>query len=214
MTNRTRIGLGVILLLMIVSFCAGRCSKTCKTQTLNIPVVIPEKRGEFQSPSVLVPIESKEITKIVYHDSIITVPTVNQDLMDKYISTLEENDKLKNIQQYADAIRINKYKQTYEDPNIKIDIEAETEGKLLSLKPNYVWKSQKINVPIEIPQPKERVFSMNIGAGLNTTKQLDKLEPTVNLDLVNKKGNTLSIGYGTEGTISANYKIKLFDIKK
>lgn len=211
MSNKTRLGLVITVLLFGVFFLLGRCSKTCRTQTLNIPVVIPEKRDSFPTKGDLVPIETKEITKILYKDSIITVPTVNQDLVDKYLQTKEELDKLK---LYTEAIKINNYETKFDNKDLELTIKSKTEGKLLEITPSYVIKQQNINVPVEIPKPKERVFSMNVGAQITATKDLAKFDPSVKVDLVNKKGHILTGSYSLDGVIGVGYSVNLFDIKK
>jgi len=201
----------VILGIIIIIFCLGRCSKKCEITKINVPVTIPAKDGSFESPQVLVPIESKEITKILYKDSLIYVPTVNSDLMDKYIQTQEELDKLK---LYADAIKINNYKQTFNNDDLELTIEAKTEGKLLNLKPSYTIKSKSLTLPIDIPKPKSQVFAMNVGASIQTTKDLSKLDPAVNLQLINKKGSIIGASYSVDGVIGISYTIPLFKINK
>jgi len=211
MSDKSKYFIGIIILLFIAFFFIGRCSKRCEVQELKIPVVIPAKSGSFKSPNILVPINTKEVTKIVYLDSTIFVPTVNQELVDKYLQTKSELDKL---QQYTEAIRINNYETVFDNKDVKLTIRAKTEGKLLELIPEYTIKKFDTLVSAIVPKPKEKVFSLNIGAGLNTTKTFDKLEPTVNVDLVNKKGSILKASYGTEGTISVGYTFTLFSVKK
>lgn len=211
MNKKTNIGIAVIIGLIILSFIVGRCTKDCSSKTINVPVTVPEKKGEFDTKDTtqLVPIQTREISKIVYNDSIIYVPTVNQHLVDKYLQTKDELDKLK---LYTDAIKINSYETVFDNNDLKLIVKAKTEGKLLELKPIYTIKEQTLNV--EVPKPKEKIFSLNVGAGLTTTKQLDKLDPSVHLDLINKKGNILSASYSVDGVIGVKYSIPLFSIKK
>lgn len=212
MNNKTNIGIGVIILLLILSFFVGRCTKNSDTKIIETKVTVPEKQGSFKSDStILVPIQTKEVSKIIYKDSILYVPTINQDLVDKYLSTQEELDKLK---LYTDAVKINKYETVFDNKDLKLTIRSKTEGKLLELNPEYIIKEQTVPISVEIPKPKEKIFSLNIGAGFNTTKDLAKIDPSIHLDFVNKKGNILSTSYSVDGVIGVKYSIPLFSIKK
>jgi len=210
MSNKSKYFIGIIILLFIACFFMGRCSKRCEIQEVKIPVIIPAKSGSFKSPQILVPINTKEVTKIVYLDSTIFVPTLNQELVDKYIETKSELDKL---QQYTEAVRINSYETVFDNKDVKLTIKTKTEGKLLELIPEYTVKKLDTLISATIPKPKEKVFSMNIGAGLQTTKDLNKLDPTVNLDFVNKKGYIIGGSYSINGVISVKATIPLFSIK-
>lgn len=209
---------GIIIILGLF-FTIGYCSRKCETEVKTITVTVPEKKGSFESPKVLTPESSTIKTIIKFRDTIISVPQVNEELLNKYLALENENDLIKRdndrLKLYTDAIKINKYKVPFEDDNIKLEIEAETEGKLITLKPaNYLIKSQNVKVDIDLPKPKEKVFSMNIGAGLTTTKQLDKLDPSIHLEMVNKKGNIIGASYSIDGVIGVKYTIPLFSIKK
>ena len=214
MKTNPRLIIGIVVGLIIASFFLGRCSRIRPIQEIEMPVIVPAKSGEFKSPDILVPIETKEVTKILYKDSIMYVPTVNQDLVDAYIKTLEENDKLKSLNLYTDAIKINKYETVFDNKDLKLTVKSTVEGKLLELSPEYTIKEQNIIVPIKIPEPKKQVFAMNVGAVINTTKDLSKIDPAVQLQLVNKKGSILSASYSIDGVVSVGYSIPLFSIKK
>jgi len=214
MNTNPRLIIGVIIGVIIISFFVGRCSKDRPIQKIEMPVTIPAKTGEFKSPDILVPIQTKEVTKILYKDSVMYVPTVNQDLVDAYIKTLEENDKLKSLNLYTDAIKINKYETVFDNKDLKLTVKSTIEGKLLELTPEYIIKEQNIIVPVDIPKPKEKVFAMNIGAAINTSKDLNKIDPSVQLQLVNKKGAILSASYSIDGVVGIGYSIPLFSIKR
>lgn len=205
----------IIGILLGACFLVGRCSKECKTELIEVPVTIPKKEGEFKSPEILIPKDTNIKTVVQYKDSsVIIAGKINKELADNYIKLLEENDKLKAFKAYADAIKINTYETKFDNEDLSLTIKSKVEGKLLEIVPSYVRKEINTNVAVNVPKPPEKVFSMNIGAGLSTTKQLDKIEPTVHIDLINKRGNILSVGYGSEGTIQGKYSIPLFSIKK
>lgn len=201
-----------IVTVLILSFLLGYCNRQePKTEIKEVVITVPEKTGEFNSPDIFIPKGDNIKTIIKYKDTIISLPQINQELVEKYLTIKEERDRLL---MYADAVKINSYENVFDNKDVKLTIKSKTEGKLLELIPEYVIKPQEVKVPIEVPKPKERVFSMNLGAGLNTTTKLEKLEPTVNLDLVNKKGNILSASLGTQGTVSVSYKVNILNIRK
>lgn len=201
----------IVAVVIIGFFLLGRCSKECKTETKTVTVTVPQKQGKFESPTILKPQSTNIKTAIQFKDSIIYVPQVNEELVQQYLAQKSELERLKS---YTNAIAINEYENVFDNDDVKIIVKAKTEGKLLELKPEYTIKPQTVTTNIDIPKPKERVFSMNIGAGINTTKQLDKLDPSIHLDLVNKKGNILSASYSVDGVVGIKYSVNLFNIKK
>lgn len=218
MTNITRLGVIIALLLIVFSFFIGRYTKQCKTDVIYTKVTTPEITHKFDSPQVFVP-ETNAIKSIIkYKDTTIFIPQVNQELLDKYIALENENDSNKKelirLKMYSDAVSIKEYNTPFEDKNIKLNVYSKIQGQLLEQKPEYTIKSQDLTIPVTIPKPKEKVFSMNVGAGITTTKQLDKIDPSVHLDLINKKGNILSASYSIDGVIGVKYSVPLFSIKK
>ena len=214
--NRNLYILGVIILL-ITSFSVGRCTKTCEVIPTTVTVKTPEVKGHFDSPQVLTPQSTTLKTVIKWRDTVITIPQVNQELMEKYLALQNETDLVKKensqLKLYSDAITINDYETPFEDDNVKIVIKAKTQGKLLDIKPDYTIKSKSLTVPVDIPKPPERIFSLNAGLQLSSTKDLSKFDPAVKLDLIGKK-NILSASYSKDGYISVGYTIPLFSIKK
>ena len=207
------------ILLGTLLFFTGRCTKECPTTIKEVTITVPEKTGSFPNPTILKPISSDIKTVIQLRDTVIEIPQVNQELMNKYLALEQENNSnkrdLDRFKMYADAISINEYEQTFDNDDVSLKVKAKTEGKLLELLiPEYKVKSKTYSTDVNIPKPKEKVFSLNIGAGLTTTKDLNKLDPSIHLDLINKKGNILSGSYSVDGVIGVKYSVNLFNIKK
>lgn len=210
MKNNKYIIIGIIILL-IASFILGRCTSNNKTEKINTTIVVPEKKGSFESPKVLIPQSNNIKTAIQLKDTIIYVPQVDQELVQRYLAQESELERLK---AYTNAISINEYENVFDNEDVKIIIKAKTEGKLLELKPEYTIKAKSIPVTIEVPKPKERVFNLNMGAYTTYSQELKQFDPGIKLDLVGKKGSVLSAGYSIDKNIMVSYSIPILTIKK
>jgi len=205
------------IILIVIFFFIGRCTKECDIVTKEITVTTPEVKGDFDTPKVLVPESNTIKTIIKFRDTTLIMPQVNQELVEKYLALQNENDATKrenaSLKMYTDAVTINNYNTPFEDDNIKLTIKAKTQGLLLEAKPDYTIKPKTITTNVNIPKEKQKVFSLNAGLQLASTKELSKFDPAVKLDLVGKK-NILSASYSKDGYISVGYTIPLFSIKK
>jgi len=215
--NKTRILIGVLIILLISCFFLGRCTKNCEVESITTTITTPEKKGDFPI-SVSVPHSSPTKTAIQFKDTLIFIPQVNQELIDKYLALESENDsnkrELERFKLYTEGVATREYNTPFEDENIKINIYSKTQGTLLATKPEYTIKSQTLTTSVNIPKPKEQVFSLNIGASATTTKDLNKIDPAINLQLVGKRGAILGTSYSVDGVIGVSYTIPLFSIKK
>ncbi len=218
MKNRSNLAFFVgFSLLLICSFLAGRCTRTKEIK--DIKVIIPSVSGKSDTITNFVKIFGKEKDSIIFKDkTIITENPINTKLTEDYINLEKRYSGLEldteRLKKYIASTTINEYDVPFEDSVISILGKVKTQGELVSLQYNYNIKERKVTIPISALKPKERIFSLNIGAGLTTTKQLDKLDPSVNLDLTGKKGNILSASYSLNGIIGVKYTINLFNIKK
>lgn len=174
MSNKTRII--AIIIALIIAFMLGWCSRKNDTKIINVPVKVPAKSGSFESPKILVPIDTKEVSKIILKDTTIYIPTVNEDLLDEYLKTKEERDKLL---LYADAIKINNYETKFDNKDISLTIKSKTEGKLLEIKPEYTIKEQELNIPVKVPITRDN-FGFLIGGKYN--QNLDTRKANYELD--------------------------------
>lgn len=177
MTKDSRNRLIMIGIFVVIAFMLGWCSRgKPKTRIINKEVTVPAKQGSFPSPNVLVPIDTREVSKIVLKDTTIYVPTVNQELVDKYLQTKEELEKVK---LYADAVKINHYETKFDNKDLALTIKTKTEGKLLEIQPDWIIKEQKLTVPVEVPVVKDN-FGFLIGGKYN--QNLDTRKANYELD--------------------------------
>lgn len=217
MKNNTLKIAGVIILI-IIAFIIGQCTKECEVETKTVTITVPAKSGSFESPKVLVPESTTIKTVIQYKDSTLVIPQINQELVEKYMALESENDsnkrELARLKLYTDAITINTYENVFDNEDVKIIVKAKTEGKLLELKPEYTIKERTITKDIEIPKPQSKVFQLNVGVYSTYSKELKTFDPGIKLDLIGKRGSVLSVGYSVDKNIMASYSIPIFSIKK
>jgi hypothetical protein len=203
------VSLYAVIILLITAFSIQRCHFEGKVlDKNNIEVTIPEKSGEFDK------ITPKEIQydtvyskTVIYNNKEIKVANpFNKDMLDKYIAA---KDSLEQIKLYLSAIEIRRYKEVFDNDDIKITVEAETTGKLNWMKPEYTIKERTIIVPV-----KKTVFAVYAGGGAKSNVLLNELSPTINLGIQGKKGSIISAQYGLDQSIQLNYSFKILDIKK
>lgn len=209
-----RFGLYFILLLSIsLNFIQRSCDRKIETKSKIIYITTKEQTGSIKESTI----KEKDGTanKIQYKDRIAYVDNpITQKQLDLYI---KENDSLKRLKMYGDAITINKQINTFEDDKLKIDIESEIQGKLLELSlTNYTIKSQDIPLTIEEPIPKETKFALYTGGGLYYNSESQKLNYKAGVTFQNKKGDllTLESDFKKQPIIFIDYKIRIFNYKK
>lgn len=209
MKNKKYHIIGIIILLLI-SFIVGRCTKSKEVTTITKTITIPETRGSFETPKVIVP-ESNEIkTVIQYKDTTLVIHQVNEELVNKYLESQEELERLK---LYTNAISINNYKNTFDNEDIQLTILSKTEGKLLEVKPEYIIKEKKLPVTIEVPK-EELLFRLNAGIYSTYSTELKTYDPGVKLDFINNKNHIISAGYSINKNVMVSYTIPLFKVNK
>jgi hypothetical protein len=195
----------LVILLLLVSFLVQRCHFEGKsTQT----VVIPETSASLEKRT---PVEVEYDTvfsrTIEYNNKTVMVQNpVNMTMVENYIRA---KDSIEQLKAFLLAVQIRKYKEEWEDDNLKLTIEAETTGSLNWVKPNYTIKEKKIEVNV-----KETVLAGFIGGGIKTNTSLNELSPTINLGVQNKKGSIYSLQYGLDQSVQLNYSKRIFNIKK
>ena len=145
---------------------------------------------------------------IVYKDKIIKVTSpVNVELAESY---LKAEDSLARLNLYISAIKIERYKEVFNDSNVTITVDAETTGKLNWMKPSYVIKERKVTLPVRV---KQTVFAAYLGGGMGISRTMVPAF-TGNVGFQNKKGDIILGGYAVDGTISATYILRILNIKK
>ena len=199
--------LSIIAILLVYVFTLRSCGNG-KTEIVevSIPAIIKSFDKKVPTPIKYDAIQPKEI--IVAGDTVQVENPVNIELAEKY---MKAKDSIERLKLHMSAIEINRYKETFEDENVKIDIEAETTGKLNWMKPTYVRKEIKAEVPVKVKEP---VFSMYIGGGISDNVKLDAFAAEVEVGFQNKKGDIISAGYDTQKNISLKYTKRIFQIKK
>lgn len=106
---------------------------------------------------------------------------------------------------YEKAIQLNKFSQSFDDENVKIDVSGIARGTVQSIKANYNIKKQPI---------KERVFALKTGVEYGNTTTLNNSVFKGNLEFENRKGNSYNIGYDTDKRYWLGAKFTIFQIKR
>jgi hypothetical protein len=186
--------------------------ETKQNKTLTQKVIIPEKKGEIKNPVVI--IKHKGIKdSIIWRDKIIrTENPVNKKLAKDFILSQKENDSLKSLKLYLDAIEEVDGTYVFNDKYLNIELTTKTRGEILKISSKYTIKEREEIVQVK---QKETVFAIYAGAGLNTTTTLEKLTPEVNLGFQNKKGDIITFKYGiTDKSVGVGYSLRILNYKK
>lgn len=198
--NLTTILSAVIGVLLLSLFIQNSCNR--KEEVLKpIEVVVPAKEVTPIAPIVI-----NEVVDTFYVDEIKYIPRETKPdttLLNKY---KRENDSLKKLSLYADAVTVRSYLNKYEDDNIKLAVFAQTTGTLDSLSiVKYTVKEQTIYI-----EPKKKsTFAVYIGGEMQIpTTPASILDATGKLYIQNK-GLMYNLGYSVRGTASVGLAIKL-----
>lgn len=175
-------------------------------------VVVPERKGEFKNPTAIINYKGKK-DSIVWKDKVIkTENPINKKLAEDFITSQKENDSLKSLKIYLNAIEEVDRTYVFNDKYLKLEVATKTRGKILKIIPKYTIKEREEIVQVK---QKETVFALYAGAGINTTTTLDKLTPEVNIGFQNKKGNLLTFKYGiTDKSVGVGYSLRIINYKK
>lgn len=169
-------------------------------------------QSQENTMSVENPVEESRVDTI-YKDSIRRVEVlkivkvenpVNKELLAKYEKAVSENDSLKQLQLYKEAITERRYNETFEDSVQTISVESNVIGTLKSQVVNYKTKERTVKV-----QPDKLKPSVFVGGFSYGTFE----EPVfgANMNLLNKDKNKLfTIGYDTQKRVHFGVTIKLF----
>lgn len=209
---KTKFYIGLIVIgLISIFFCQRGCSATSKGNVTKQSVVIPEKSGELKTPTVV--IKNKGVKdSIIYRNVIIkTENPFNKKLAKDFIASQKENDSLKTLKLYLDAIQEKDGTYVFDNNDIKLDIKIKTRGEVLKVTPTYTIKEQQQKVEVK---NKETVFAIYLGGSIETTTTLDRLTPKVNIGIQNKRGDILSVQYGVDKSIGVGYNLRIINIKK
>ena len=201
-----------IVFLLVFIFIQRGCTAQTIHNTTKQKVIVPEKKGEFKNPTAIINIKGKK-DSIVWKNKIIrTENPFNKKLAEDFILSQKENDSLKSLKLYLDAIEEVDGTYVFDNKDLKLEVYTKTRGEILEIIPKYTIKERE-----EIVQVKEKrtVFALYAGAGLNTTTTLEKLTPEVNLGFQNKKGSILTFKYGiTDKSVGVGYSLRIKNYKK
>jgi len=174
-------------------------------------VIIPKKEGSFEKPTKVIEGKSKK-DSVVWKDKIIrTENPVNKKMASELIEALKYKDSLKVLKLYLSAIEERDGTYVFDDKNLNLEVATRTRGTLLSIKPKYTIKEQRIEVPVK---QKQQVFAMYAGFGISDNIQLNNFAVQAEVGFQNKKGDIISAGYDTQKNISIKYSKQLFKIEK
>lgn len=110
-------------------------------------------------------------------------------------------DSVQKDSMFKESIKINEYNQKFEDTLQVIDVYSKTRGNLLeqsvkyTTKPYYISKKDSVEI--------KQKWSLSIGSELGVSTVSLVENPVIlkgNVVIKNKRGNTTSISYDTQGT--------------
>jgi len=138
------------------------------------------------------------------NDSLISELLKENELLSR--AYYDQNDSIKKGM-FEKAIQLNKFSQTFDDQNVKIDVSGVARGTVESIKTDYTIKSKQIPI-------KQRVFALKTGVEYGNTTSLSNSVFKGNLEFENKKGNSYNISYDTDSRYWLGAKFTIFEIKR
>lgn len=199
----------IILSLLIIVFVQRSCS--AQTSQVKQKVIIPEKVGEFKTPTAIINNKGKK-DSIVYKDKVVvTENPFNKKLAEDFILSQKENDSLKALKLYLNAIEEREQTYVFDNKDTKLEIYTKTRGEILKLTPKYTIKEREETVLVK---NKETVFALYAGGGISNNISLSNFIAEAHVGLQNKSGDIISAGYDTQKNISIKYSRQIFKIKK
>lgn len=192
------------LVLVIIALIIYIISIKKEQKEIIIPSVENTKIIENPVPVVKYDTIYKDRLKKIEVEKIVKVKNpINKELYSKYEQALKENDSLKQITLYKEAITERNYKEIFEDSIQVITVKSEVTGFLNKQTINYKTKERTIVIS-ERNKPSFYVgafaydFTNNPSFGAN-------------LNLLNKKKTKIfTVGYDTKNRVHAGITLKLF----
>lgn len=199
----------IIIVLLFVIFLQRSCNNKELPSIQNQEVTIPSQHGSFNS------LKPVKIHNTIIKDSIIfknkTISVINPLDKELVINYLKAKDSIDKLNLFINAVKINKYKENFDNKDISLTIEAETTGTLNYIKPTYIIKEKTIDVPVKI---KQTVFAIYTGVETYNNTSLNNFGVKIDLGIQNKKGDIYTAGFDTNNNIYIGYKLRLINIKK
>lgn len=201
-----------ILIVFLIILLYKQCNRQPQLVT---KIVTKEVKGKFQSVKPI-------------HDTILITRTLTDSKEDKFLQgqieqLIKENKGLTEyfneasdsvrLLMYQRAVELKTFAHTFENDTIKATTSGIVQGEVKSIKLDYTIKPQTI----EIPKPKEKVFSLLAGGGFGIDTQLSQPIYKANLGFQNKKGNVYFASFqriGSNDFITAEINFNIFSIKK
>lgn len=203
----------ILLVICIFVIFIQRSYNNEKTITITRNIKVPELKGAILESTIEKLNDGSNA--ILYKSKV--VYTENKETQEKLNQYIKENDSLKRLKMYGDAIMTREQINTFEDSLIQVKIKSRIEGKLSNMAlVDYTIKSRELPITIEQPTPKETKFALYMGGGSYYNLENQKLNYKAGLTLQNKKGAllTLESDFKKQPTIFLDYKFRIFNIKK
>jgi hypothetical protein len=183
-----------VLAILMIRGCGKEPIKQYVPVEVRVEVPSVEKVFDTVYEPVPYPVKVKEIDSVYYGEYKKLRDSIQKDSM------------------FREAIRINEYNQKFEDTLQTINVYSKTRGKLLEQSVKYTTKPYYITVKdsVEI-KTRTKVF-IGAEAGVPTLPGIST-RPVLkgNIIIQNKRDNTISISYDTEGRawLGKTWKIRL-----
>ncbi len=178
-----------------------------------VEVVVPSVQNEYKIENPVADVRVDTVYKTVFEKGKViekielvgVANPVNQKLMKKYNEALKENDSLKQLDIFKEAIRERKYTEVLEDSIQVITVKSDVIGTLKSQLIHYETKEQVLKIDVQ-----KKTGSFFVG-GFSKVPLMENEEVAfgVKLDLVKEK-NIISAGFDNQKNIIIGYTLKLF----
>lgn len=177
--------------------------KTCESNE-TITATIPEKKGKFEAvkpnhepignieqfkkPTIRKNLSNADKSKKeidFLQSEIDALLQENKTLIDNFSKAPDTVKKT----EYAKAIQLNEFSQTYNDSLVNIKAKGLVRGTVEKLGFEYKIKEQKIKLPIK------KKIGVYLGSEIGINKDLNQFTYKANLGIQNKKGNIYRASY-------------------
>jgi hypothetical protein len=201
----------ILVVICIAIIFLQRSCNSAPNEYQKVEVKIPEKKGVIETATKVIIRKQKD--SIIYKKGqvIYTENPINKELAERFKELQKKNDSLALFKQYISAIEKRKQTTIFNDSVVKIEIDTEVEGTLLSIKPKYTVKATSVVAEIK----KERqVFALYAGVGISDNKFLSQFTAQGEIGIQLKSGNILSVTADTRQNFGIKFTKQIFKINK
>jgi len=199
----------IIIFLLFIIFIQRGCEDNKLPSKEAKEIIIPAKKGSFTSVKPIKIHDTIIKDSIVFKNKkIILTNPVDKKLVLQY---LEAKDSISKLKILINSVKINKYSTKFNNEDIDLTIDTETTGTLNSIKPAYIIKEKKVDVPVKTLNS---VFALYTGVEIYNNKNLNNPGAKIDLGIQNKKGDIYSLGFDTNKNFFVGYKLRIINIKK